>query len=189
MERVIAVREVSTVRSYKSFGLLVLLLVLLGNLGYLYRPQITAILWHWRHGNSIRVAPYQIPVPRGWFAIPIPYGVELTSAHSSIFRGSETANVLIWTNPTGKVDLEFWKSFTAHSLESRGFTTEEQTLSAGGELVVCVSGTRLLDARKKIVVELGCTSEHELSLMFLGPQSKTQEFYGITSQIRRLAAH
>ena len=43
---------------------------------HVWRMQLTARTWHWRHGSSTRVGHYEVPVPGHCFATDIPYGVQ-----------------------------------------------------------------------------------------------------------------
>jgi len=53
--------------AFVRVAILFLLLSMLGYLAYAKRYQLAAKFWHWRHGNSMAMGNYEVPVPEHWF--------------------------------------------------------------------------------------------------------------------------
>jgi len=147
---------------------------------HVWRMQLTARTWHWRHGSSTRVGHYEVPVPVHCFATDIPYGVQMECAASREFNRSKIpASFTLLVSETGRdIDLEYWKSV------QRSFgAKEELTLNLSGESMLCFSNPTPLP--RAAMMGLDCASNRGLSVLYFGPQSLVPAFSAITSQIRR----
>src|SRR5574338_78295 len=47
-------------------SMLLALLIGVGCVLYAYRYPMAAKIWHWRHGSSVTMGNYEVPVPEHW---------------------------------------------------------------------------------------------------------------------------
>jgi len=184
------------------FALLTVLLKLLGPPIYAKRFQLAAKLWHWRHGYSVTMGNYEVPVPEHWLITDQNY-VAFTLANTAPvlrrdtkFHTTAVINIFPFGNRViGNEGLDVWLSLKRQRLEREGVRSlEERKLNVGDAAIVCIGGSELRDAilRDKPhgfdtdIVSLECRSTDDLSIVFVGEPSDLQPFYAFISQIRRL---
>lgn len=156
---------------------------------YVWRLEITAKLWHWSHGNSVRFAEYQVPVPDGWIienqtttrlALKATHG---TKSHS--FASITIANL----KPTTAEGLDLWKARTNEVFEGKGLKeTEERELHFDDRRVLCLGGYEIRDHLQvpaSKFVSFDCNSDSNLKFSYFGERSASKEFDEIVSQIRK----
>ena len=160
---------------------------------YSRRAQVSATLWHWRHGSSAVIGDYTVPVPDHWLP--------------EIDR-NEGMITLLDTRPAQSVDplgggnviSISVRGFPFHDLnavvrqerqrlERQGLKNiEEHAILVGDERIQCFGGTELRDLLHLPATQLlssRCYSTGRLSLGFTGDQEGLQEFYLIVSRIRK----
>lgn len=164
----------------------------LAYLTYLKRFQIAAKAWHWRHGSSVIVSGYRIPVPNGWLVRnQTEEDVDLIATgagdHRPLF-----ANVIVSTGrPRSNEprDLGAWKSHEEQFLENKGLKdVDERTLHFDTETVVCLGGYEARDIWRfpnATLFTLGCMSTSPLNFMYIGQKSEVSQLEAIISGIRK----
>jgi hypothetical protein len=160
----------------KKTSLLILSFVVVAALAYVSyvkRLQIAAKAWHWRHGNTVLVNGYQVPVPEGWFV------TNQTEEDLDVELVTTGASVSVMSNrprSSRSRDLSYWKLNQEQLLEGKGFKDiNERTLHFDGETVVCVGG----------LVILPCISTTPLHFMYVGQESKESQFEAVISGIHK----
>lgn len=155
--------------------------------------QLEAAVWHWRHGHSVRVREYEVPVPNGWMVSGgegEPGGMtSLRFTRPTKDRGPIAGiNEIMITSSSGHADLDFWKAYKRRRLEEEGLPIiEEKTIRVGGERVECLGGNEPRQMLHLPTVDLAieCVSSGRLALDFWGQPSMLGEFYTIASGIRK----
>ena len=173
-------------------SLIVAVVLIVGYFAYVTRFQIEAKAWHWRHGYSIIVGDYEVPVPDHWLVQDFdnPNLIDLIDTRVRREAGplSKVSVVTVDADARPMPDLSFWESFRRQSLEQRGIAVEEMTLRLGDERMTCLGGEELreiLHVPSVTAVSLECRSLGRLSLRFLGPRTGLQDFNSIASQIHK----
>jgi len=157
------------------------------------RLRVAAIIWHWRHGNVVRVADYDVPVPDRWVAMN--HGDENTSLLIDT-RVEKTKDPLSNSNyidisliPHFPGDVDLWRSSREQWLRGRGMKAiEENQIQTVDQTVACLSGNVFQDLYPVLntnAITVECMSTGRLSLIFTGNQVGRQEFYTIISGIRK----
>lgn len=162
---------------------------------------LSAWLWHVRHGDSVRVGRYEIPVPPHWMAMPpewlgkrddqtsivlVNTAMPLTSpsihhAHSVILASSP------W-NPVANPNLPFWENTQERWLQkNRVDPIEKQVFTVGSDKVECIGGdtSALPQLQNTDFVSLFCASTGPLNLMFTGEPSELANFYSLAQSIQK----
>jgi hypothetical protein len=167
--------------------------LILGIIAYPRRFQISAMAWHWKNGNSVRVANYDIPVRSNWLVKTQPLGGSLfvdTRFRGSpgVLSGINVISVDSLSLPTN--DLDFWNSNKEKWLKENGISNPEQrSLNFEDEAVACLGGRELHDLMQvpdaADIISVDCRSSGRLHLMFIGRQDDLQVFYSIISGIHK----
>jgi hypothetical protein len=173
---------------------------MVGYLAYAKRYQLAAKFWHWRHGNSMVMGNYEVPVPEHWF----------------IFDQDDVAFTMMNTTPNFPRDHKFHTTavitvfpFRKRAIGPNGLafflsherqwlardeveSVEEKTLKFGDESITCIGGHQLNAILRgnsshfeTDVISLDCMSESGLNILFVGEPSDLQFFYTFVSQIRK----
>jgi hypothetical protein len=167
-----------------------------GALFYLLYPrrfQITARMWHWKHGNVVRLRNWEFSLPRDWY-------VEDEPLNSIDFRDAGFTSpgrplggftsIDVWYSHEESINLDYVRTAERQRFAKSGVTDiEENTLHFGNETVVCVGG----DFLQTIVhvplpnwVSLDCSTSDGLHLMFIGFRADLPSFYEFVPQIRKV---
>jgi len=184
--------------------LTVLFILGAGYVAYAKRYQLAAKLWHWRHGHTIRIGNYEVPVPEHWLITDRDYvAFTLMNTASTFPRDAKfhtVGGITIFPfrkRAIGNEGLDFWLSLKRQWLQREGVKSlEEKKLSISDTVIVCLGGSELKDAIERDqlhrfdtdIVSLECESTDGLSILFVGEPSDLQPFYAFVSQIRRLPA-
>ena len=166
---------------------------IVGYFAFRMRFRMEAKVWHWRHGYSLNVGLYQVPVPDGWLVqnYDTPNMFMLVNTHltktSDPFSSVSIVNVSLVPSPPR--DLDAWASLTRQSFERQGLNDfKEQSIPAGDETIACLGG-QVLRAMIRVpsmaAVSMECRSSGRLSVGFSGPESALPEFYKIVSEIHK----
>jgi hypothetical protein len=172
---------------------IIIVVLIVGFFAFRMRFRIEAKVWHWRHGYSLNVGIYQVPVPDGWLVqdYDTPNMFMLINTHltktSDPFSSVSIVNVSLV--PSAPRDLDAWASMTRQSFERQGLNDlKEQSIQAGDETIVCLGG-QILRAMIRVpslaAVSMECRSSGRLNLGFSGPESALPEFYKIMSEIHK----
>jgi hypothetical protein len=159
---------------------------------YSRRFQIEAKVWHWRHGYTINVGDYVVPVPGGWLIMvedpDHQYLLMFDTYVKSEKRIPLTANSVNVSYYPRQANLKSWEGLTRQGLSSNGLReVEEFELSTADENLICLGGHELRDVLHlpdATVVSFQCRSS-QLELMFLGTRAGLDDFKAIASQIHK----
>jgi len=202
--QVTAWERVSTGRrvlcAFARVAILFLLVLMFGYLAYAKRYQLAAKFWHWRHGNSMAMGNYEVPVPEHWFIFDQNH-VALTMMNSAPnlprdhkFHTTAVVTVFLFRQRTIEPDaLAVWLSLQRKRLAREGVeSVEEKTLNLGDESITCIGGRELKailrgnpDHLETDIISRNCMSQRGLSIQFVGEPSDLQFFNAFVSQIRR----
>lgn len=170
---------------------LLVVILIVGLAGELFRGEIASVFWHWRHGNSIDLAQYELSVPKSWFVDSYTGSiVELGRAHIPSFRGSSfESRLTVSVSPSPLPSLEFWETKEQAFYDKEGATIlRRREIPLGSQYhIVCIEGNLVRDALKlkhSDLISADCQSDNRLSLMFTGTEKDMQEFYTVTRSIR-----
>jgi len=202
--RVTAWERVSTGRrvlcAFVRVAILFLLVFMLGYLAYAKQYQLSAKFWHWRHGNSMAMGNYEVPVPEHWFISDQNHvAFTMMNAAPNLPRDHKfhaTAVVTVFPfrqRAIGPDGLAFWLSLQRQRLARDAVeSVEEKTLNFGDESITCIGGRELKailrgnpNHLETDIISLDCMSERGLNILFLGEPSDLQSFNAFVSQIRR----
>jgi hypothetical protein len=166
-------------KSGAALVLATLFFVALSYVAFVKRDRLVAKLWHLRHGNSLIVSGYQVPVPNGWLVTnQTDLDVELVATGTDE-RGPIFAHILVSTNRPRSYrprDLTYWRLSQEQFLKGKAFKNiEERTLHFDGESVVCIGSP----------VNLRCMSTAPLNFMYVGQESEVPRFEAVISGIRK----
>jgi hypothetical protein len=170
-------------------------------IAYAKRYQLAAKLWHWRHGYSVTMGDYEVPVPEHWLITDQNYvAFNLINTASTLPRDAKFHTTTVITifpfrnRPIGNEGLNFWLSLKRQWLEREGVKSqEEKKLNVSDAAVVCIGGSELRGAivGNKLpgfdtdIISLECRSTDGLSILFVGAPSEIQPFYSFVSQIHK----
>jgi len=181
-------------------AMLFVLVFMFGYLAYAKRYQLTAKFWHWRHGNSMTLGNYEVPVPQHWFIYDQDYtAVTMMNAAPSLPRDNKfhtTASITVFPfrqRSIGPNGLAFWLSFERQRLAREGVeSVQEETLKFADESITCIGGRELNailrdnpNHLETDIVSRNCMSERGLNILFVGEPSDLPPFNALVSQIRR----
>jgi hypothetical protein len=186
--------------AFARVATLIALLVALGLVYYRYRYQLTAKIWHWKHGYSTTMGNYEVPVPEHWLITDQNFvAFTLVNSAPNVPKDAKFQMAAVITvfpfrqSGIGPDGVAFWLSyqrqwFARHEVES----IEEKTVKFGNESITCIGGRELSAILRSspnhpqtAVVSLNCMSERSLNILFEGEPSDVQSFYTFVSQIRR----
>jgi hypothetical protein len=186
--------------AFVRVAILFLLVFMFGYLAYAKRYQLAAKFWHWRHGNSMTMGNYEVPVPEHWFIYDQNY-VALTMMNSAPilprdhkFHTATVVTVFPFRHRViGPNGLAFWLSLERQRLaREKVESVEETTLKFGDESITCIGGRELNailrgspNHLETDIVSRNCMSERGLNILFVGEPSDLQSFNTLVSQIRR----
>ena len=186
--------------AFVRVAILFLLVFMLGYLAYAKRYQLAAKFWHWRHGNSMAMGNYEVPVPEHWF-ISDQNHVAFTMMNTAPnlprdHKFHTTAVVTVFPfrqRAIGPDGLAFWLSLQRQRLaRDEVESVEEKTLNFGGESITCIGGRELKailrgnpNHLETDIISRNCMSQRGLNILFVGEPSDLQSFNAFVSQIRR----
>jgi hypothetical protein len=141
-------------------------------------PRIEAYIWHLRHGNTIEVGQYRVPVPKQWY-------VEHISANDMMLIDLNTGDVIrAGIDPVG-LTLSKWSDL--NSRMSTMETTGQRDFHISGEKFLCFEQD--LDAKSARLYPIQCRSDGGLEVNFvpyLGVGRKHDAaFYSLMQRIQK----
>jgi hypothetical protein len=186
--------------AFVRVAILFLLVFMLGYLAYAKRYQLAAKFWHWRHGNSMAMGNYEVPVPEHWFISDQDYvAFTMMNTEPNLPRDNKphtTAMITVFPfrqRAIGPNGLAFWLSLERQRLAREQVESiQEETLKFGDESVTCIGGRELNailsgnpNHLETDIISRNCMSQRGLNILFLGEPSDLQSFNAFVSQIRR----
>jgi hypothetical protein len=179
-------------RHWRTLAICIVVLII-GYFAYRTRFQMEAKVWHWRHGYSVNVGVYQVPVPDHWlvedYDTPNMFMLINTRVTKTSDPLSAVTIVTVSLEPSPPLDLDAWASMTRQSFERQGLNDlKEQSIQAGDETIVCLGGQALramIRVPSIAAISMECQSSGRLSAGFSGAESALPEFYKIISEIHK----
>jgi hypothetical protein len=118
-----------------------LLLLALFSIFDLFGGEITAAVWHWRHGNTALFQDSEIPIPQGWRATYGQDGLAIQRAPAP-FDSNDAATVSI-TRASGQGDRRFdiatWRHAMISAVSSEDYVyTHDSTVDMGATAIHCL---------------------------------------------------
>ena len=180
--------------------LVALFIIAIGYAAYTKRYQFEAKAWHWRHGYSVTMGDYVVPVPEHWFISDQNYvAFTMMNAAPNLPRDHKfhtTAVVTVFPfrqraiAPDG---LALWLSLQRQRLaRDEVESVEEKTLNFADESILCIGGRELNailrgnpNHLETDIISRNCMSQRGLNILFVGEPSDLQSFNALVSQIRR----
>jgi hypothetical protein len=174
--------------------LLGLAVLIVGRLAYMWRFQLEAKIWHWRHGYSTRIGVYEVPVPEHWLvAVEVPGAVNIvntaTKKQSKPMVMADSILFMPLLQSMTKTNIDFWKQTRRQQLEQDGLSqVEENTFIAGDEKVVCIGGSlypMIMHTPNTTLVAMECNVGGQLTVIIEGDRAGLDDSYKIVSQIKK----
>jgi hypothetical protein len=160
---------------------------------YAYRIPIEAWAWHRRHGTSITVGSYVVPVPPNWFVENMDNGNQMltrldTDDRSSTRQLKAHAGILLLLDRplTGK-EIDLLVSAELASLRKQGIDQARQrTFAVDGETISCLNtrseNAGLYDAEP---VHWTCRSPSGLQIVVGSTEPDMRQVWEVLSGIHR----
>src|SRR5437879_8279018 len=92
------------------FAVIGLVCVSFGYFAYARRFQLAAKIWHWRHGYSVMVRNYQVPVPDGWLVQNLDER-DVTMTRNTTTGARDFNFLTVYSPPAGSAHLDAWKLY------------------------------------------------------------------------------
>jgi hypothetical protein len=181
-------------KSTRLRALSLTLIFLGGWVAYRHHIGIETWLWHLRHGNSVNVGNYIVPVPENWYVESQSDGSQLlvrtdTAQPVTAKRAWIHASILLLPEAPLKIeDLHRLSSLEAGSLKQHGVEpVSQRSFDVAGETISCVGGDKLgsggiLD---KDPTSWRCNASGGLAITLLSPDPDIEQAWQILSGIRK----
>ena len=161
---------------------------------YHYRLSIKAWGWHLRHGTTIMVNGYVVPVPKNWYVEDQGNGDQLlvrldTDDRTPYKRLKAHTSILLLREKPVKGDLDSWMSLERNSLKQRGVESiSDRTFNTNGEALTCLGGDQ--PGGQKGLYDLDpiswrCKSPGGLEIMVNVTEPDLNQAWNILSHIRK----
>jgi len=172
---------------FKIAGILVVVFVaLLLLLSFLPVYRIQAWAWHWRHGNSIQVGDFRVPVPNEWLVQHVETGMtqEVRLANT---KGPKPFWAVITITedqrPKNGVAAD-WTSSRRRMMENTGIhVTDTRDVVIDGVPGSCLEGETAMAGIP--VRNISCHLGASFSLEYIGGSLKAPSFYSILNGISK----
>jgi hypothetical protein len=186
--------------AFVRVAILFLLVFMLGYLAHAKRYQLAAKFWHWRHGNSMAMGNYEVPVPEHWFITDQDYvAFTMMNTAPNLPKDHKFHTTAVITvapfqlRAIGPDGLAFWLSVQRQWLaRDEVESVEEKTLNFGDESITCIGGREVSAILRGTpnhletdIISRNCMSQRGLNILFIGEPSDLQSFNALVSQIRR----
>jgi hypothetical protein len=150
-----------------------------------YRASLRAMLWHFRHGDSMVVADHRVKVPPKWY-------VEQDSTSEARLWNSVTGETVLFQkqHPT-TAHLEYWSELTERLSSPKSHVTGRRTIQVGDGSMLCLEEDR--EPIKTLHLSSAeCRSTINLEAIFFGgmhrtPRADYAEFYSMVQTIQPTA--
>ena len=161
---------------------------------YQHRIRLETWVWHYRHGASVTVGDYIVPVPANW------YVEDLNSSDKMLFRidtddrsptrrlKAHAGIMLLLGRQRSTKDLDVLRSFEIASLKKHGAEPGFRTLALNGEAVTCVGGVQEVNVGYDVdPIHWNCMLSSGLQVLIGSPESDLKQTWEIVSNIRKKA--
>ena len=149
---------------------------------YIPKHRIEAYFWHLRHGHTIDVGQYRVPVPQQWY-------VERISENDAMLINLTTGDsILALTNGLPKPTLSAWSNLTRRSANETMKPTGQRDFRISGESFLCIEQ----DFRTKTMhlYPIQCRSDGGFEVIFQPYFNVRKEhdgaFYSLLQRIQKL---
>ena len=150
---------------------------------YIPVHRIEAYVWHLRHGNSIDIGQYRVPVPKQWYVWPM----ERNSLETGVIMTDLNSGDVISVDTNG-LTLSAWSDLMKRSLASKTLkATGQRSFSIRGEKFLCIEQ----DWDEKFVhyYPIQCQSDGGLEVHFQSypgvGRKHDAAFYSLLQRIQR----
>jgi hypothetical protein len=159
---------------------------------YAQRIHIEAWAWHRRHGTSITVGSYVVPVPSNWYVESLDNGSQMlvrldTDDNSSTKRVKAHAGILLLLGrPLTTRDLDLLRSIDIASSRKQGSEPVQRALTVDGEMFSCLNTK--LDSTGTYDVEpvhWNCKSLGGLQMIVGSTEPDMKQVWEIVSGVRK----
>ena len=150
---------------------------------YIPELRIEAYYWHLRHGTSLTIDGYRVPVPKHWYVhYVLPNDVMLIDLNSG-----DSITVRTSSQPKG-LTLATWEALISRPLLGGAMKVlGRKQLQAGGETIVCIE--RNIETEAVHLYPIECRSESALEVTFrpyVSSKKSTDMFYSLLQQLQKL---
>jgi len=176
---------------FKIAGILVVVCAaLLVLASYLPIYRIEAWAWHWRHGNSIQVGEFTVPVPNAWGVERSEIGGGTQEVQLVNTKGGKPfwATVTITEEPVWRRNIvsEDFASSRRRRMESLGIHVRDtRQLLIGGVSGLCLDGETAMIGIP--VRNISCYLGTSLSVEYIGSSLTAPSFYSILDGISKVS--
>lgn len=151
---------------------------------YIPRYRIEAWFWHVRHGSSIGVARYRIPVPQHWY-------VSRDSGNDVLLVDLDSGDMIwAWRDEySQRLKLSAWSNLTLHPPASvKTQSTGQREFHINGEAFLCIEQDTDIEIAHLYPIQ--CRSDRGLTVDFqpyirVGREHNAG-FYALLQQIQKL---
>jgi hypothetical protein len=151
--------------------------------------RIEAHIWHLRHGNTIDVGQYRVPVPMEWYVEPrISDGVMLIDLNTGDSTFVQTSGL-----PKGRT-LSSWADFVsrASAISATMKTTRQRNFNINGETFLCIE--QEVDIGPRLghiyIYPIQCLSDGGLEVRFQSHlavgRMRYATFYSLLQRVQKL---
>jgi|GEM_PF-3119560 len=172
---------------FKIAGILIVVcasLLVLFQLLPIYRIQ--ALLWHWKHGNSIQVGEFMVPVPNEWRVDRFESGTTVLLVNTKGSRHSWATITISDESFRRTAILTDLASTRRQMMENLGIhVTDYRQVIIGGLPGFCLEGETSMMGMP--VREIACYSGTGFSLEYVGGSLKAPSFYPMLEGISRVS--
>jgi hypothetical protein len=152
---------------------------------YLPIYRIKALAWHWKHGNSIQVGEFTVPVPNAWSVERSDIGGGIQAVELVNTKGGKAfwATITITEEPWRRnfVLVDFASS-RRRMMEDLGIhVTDTRQLVIGGVSGLCVDGETVMTGFP--VRSISCHLGTSFSVEYIGSSLTAPSFYSIVDGI------
>src|SRR5208282_3018941 len=157
---------------------------------YLPIRQIEAWVWHWRHGSSIQVGEFTVPVPNAWGVDGFDVGGGIQEVQLVNTEGGKPfwATITITAEPSWQreiVQADFASS-RRRMMENLGIHVRDtRQLVIGGVSGLCLDGETAMTGIP--VRSISCYLGTSLSVEYIGSSLTAPSFYSILDGISKVS--
>jgi hypothetical protein len=161
---------------------------------YDYRVRIEVWIWHLRHGTTITVNDYIVPVPKNWYVEDEGNGsqllIQLDTADQTRYEKLKAhASILVTSQKSMKnQNVSFWRSLEKDALKKNGMESiSERNLNINGDSLTCLGGNRPGPKEIYDIEPLAwhCRTSGGLELIMRATQPDLNQVWDIVSHISK----
>lgn len=173
---------------FKIAGILVVVCAALWVLvSYLPIYRIEAWVWHWKHGNSIQVGEFTVPVPNEWGVkrFDVGGGTQVVQLVNTKGRKPFWATITITEEPWRRnIVLADFATSRRRMMENLGIhVTDTRQLVIDGIAGFCLDGETAMTGTP--IRNISCDLGTSLSMEYIGSSRTAPSFYSILDGISK----